>query len=107
MVRVLERIERERLREGVKCPAREGDAIKKGSEGRKIETLIGKILYTRTRFKCKRCGDSPFLVISKQFAWAAQKNALSISEVSFLSEYGINPYICRDGPRKAFQKTQG
>jgi hypothetical protein len=56
MVRVLERIERERLRQEIKCPACEGDAIKKGSEGRKIETLIGKILYTRARFKCKRCG---------------------------------------------------
>jgi len=56
MVRVLDRIEGERLRQGIKCSVCEGEAIKKGSEGRKIETLIGQIRYTRTRFKCKRCG---------------------------------------------------
>lgn len=56
MARVLDEIERERLRQGVKCSACEGEAIKKGSEWRKIATLIGEIGYARARFRCKNCG---------------------------------------------------
>jgi hypothetical protein len=72
MVNVLERIERERLRHGVKCPACEGQAIKKGSDGRKIETLIGEIRYRRTRFKCRNC-NVEFYPLDKAIGLEPQK----------------------------------
>lgn len=43
MVTVLEQIEAELLKQGVKCPICGGEVIKKGSDGRKIETLLGRL----------------------------------------------------------------
>jgi len=56
-ITLLEVIEGEVLKREIRCSGcGGGEVIKKGTELRKIETLIGGIEFKRARYKCKGCG---------------------------------------------------